>query len=136
MNSTRSRARQLRRTATDVERLLWRRLRFWQVDGYKFRRQQPLANYIVDFVCLQKRLIIEVDGGQHAQEVNHDAERDAWLRAQGLTILRFWNNDVLKNIDGVMEMIVKSLQSTPYLNPSPQGGRRKMQSKKFRLHIR
>jgi len=136
MNSTRSRARQLRRTATDVERLLWRRLRFWQVDGYKFRRQQPLANYIVDFVCLQKRLIIEVDGGQHAQEVNHDAERDAWLRAQGFTILRFWNNDVLKNIDGVMEMIVKSLQSTPYLNPSPQGGRTKMRPKKFRLHIR
>lgn len=136
MNPTCSRARQLRRNLTDVERLLWRRLRFWQVDGYKFRRQQPLGNYIVDFVCLQKRLIIELDGGQHAQEVNHDAERDAWLQAQGFTVLRFWNNDVLKNIDGVMEMIVKSLQSTPYLNPSPQGGRTKMRSKKFRLHIR
>jgi very-short-patch-repair endonuclease len=87
------------------------------------------GNYIVDFVCLQKRLIIEVDGGQHAPELNHDAERDAWLRAQGFSILKFWNNDVLKNIDGVVEMIVKSLQSTPYLNPSPQGGRTKMQSK-------
>jgi very-short-patch-repair endonuclease len=71
-----------------------------------------------------KRLIIELDGGQHAQEVNHDAKRDAWLRDQGFIILRFWNNDVLKNIEGVMEMIVKSLKSTPYLNPSPQGGRR------------
>src|SRR5687768_14893877 len=136
MDPRRSRARQLRRNPTDVERLLWQRLRFWQVDGHKFRRQQPLGVYIVDFVCLQKRLIIELDGGQHAQEATYDAGRDAWLRDQGFTILRFWNNDVLKNIDGVMEMIVKSLQSTPYLNPSPQGGRRKMQSKKFRLHIR
>jgi very-short-patch-repair endonuclease len=136
MNPTRSRARQLRRTPTDVERLLWRRLRFWQVDGYKFRRRQPLGNYIVDFVCLEKRLVIEVDGGQHAQEGNHDAERDAWLRAQGFTILRFWNNDVLKNIDGVMEMIVKSLQSTPYLNPSPQGGRKKTQTAKLQAQDR
>ena len=108
MNSTRSLARQLRRNSTAVERLLWRRLRFWQVDGYKFRRQQPLGVYIVDFACLQRRLIIELDGGQHAQEANYDAARDAWLREQGFTILRFWNNDVLKNIDGVMEMIVTS----------------------------
>jgi very-short-patch-repair endonuclease len=136
MNPTRSRARQLRRNPTDVERLLWRRLRFCQVDGYKFRRQQPLGNYIVDFMCLQRRLIIEVDGGQHAHEVNNDAERDAWLQAQGFIILRFWNNDVLKNIEGVMEMIVKSLQSTPYLNPSPQGGRRKMRSTNHPRQVR
>ncbi|MPZ78492.1 MAG: DUF559 domain-containing protein [Deltaproteobacteria bacterium] len=64
MNPTRLRARQLRRNPTDVERLLWQRLRFWQVDGCKFRRQQPLGHYIVDFVCLQKRLIIELDGGR------------------------------------------------------------------------
>ena len=136
MNPTRSRARQLRRNPTDVERLLWQRLRFWQVDDYKFRRQQPLGNYIVDFVCLQKKLIVELDGGQHADQMNYDTERDVWLRHQGFTILRFWNNDVLKNIDGVMETIVKGLQSTPYLNPSPQGGRTKRQSRKFRLHIR
>ncbi len=128
MNPTRSRARQLRRNPTDIERLLWQRLRFWQVDGYKFRRQQPVGNYIVDFVCLQKRVVIEVDGGQHAQEMNHDAVRDAWLHAQGFIILRFWNNDVVTNIDGVMELILKNLQDTPYLNPSPQGGRRKMRS--------
>jgi very-short-patch-repair endonuclease len=115
----------LRKNATDAERLLWHQLRFWQVDGFKFRRQQPLGPYIVDFVCLQKKLIIEIDGGQHMEQAQYDAKRDAWLRDQGFVILRFWNNDVLKNIDGVMEMIAKSLQSTPYLNPSPQGGRRK-----------
>jgi very-short-patch-repair endonuclease len=80
MNPTRSRAGRLRRNPTDVERLLWQRLRLWQVDDYKFRRQQPLGNYIVDFVCLQKRLVIELDGGQHADETDYDAERDAWLR--------------------------------------------------------
>jgi very-short-patch-repair endonuclease len=122
--SNRSRARQLRKNPTDAERLIWQKLRFWQVDGCKFRRQQPLGNYIVDFVCLEKRLIIEVDGGQHAEDANYDTDRDAWLRNQSFVILRFWNNDVLKNIDGVMEVIVKNLQSTPYLNPSPQGGRR------------
>jgi very-short-patch-repair endonuclease len=122
--SNRSRARQLRKNPTDAERLIWQKLRFWQVDGCKFRRQQPLGNYIVDFVCLEKRLIIEVDGGQHAEDANYDTDRDAWLRNQSFVILRFWNNDVLKNIDGVMEVIVKKLQSTPYLNPSPQGGRR------------
>ena len=125
MNSIRSKARQLRRNPTDVERLLWQKLRFWQVDDYKFRRQQPLGNYIVDFVCLQKRLIVELDGGQHADKANYDTQRDAWLRDQGFSILRFWNNDVLNNIDGVMELIVKSLQGTPYLIPSPQGGRKK-----------
>jgi very-short-patch-repair endonuclease len=125
MDPKQSRARQLRRNPTDVELLLWQRLRFWQVDGCKFRRQQPLGHYIVDFVCLHKRFIIELDGGQHAQEANYDAARDAWLREQGFIILRFWNNDVLKNIDGVMEMIVKGLQGAPYLNPSPRGGRKK-----------
>jgi very-short-patch-repair endonuclease len=124
MHEIRIRARQLRKNLTDAERLLWRRLRLWQVDGFKFRRQQPLGNYIVDFVCLEKRLIIEVDGGQHAQQANYDTDRDAWLRNQDFVILRFWNNDVLNNIDGVMEVIAKNLQSTPYLNPSPQGGRR------------
>ena len=122
--SNRSRARQLRKNPTDAERLIWQKLRFWQVDGCKFRRQQPLGRYIVDFVCLQKRLIIELDGGQHAERVDYDKQRDAWLHDQGFVVLRFWDNDVFKNIDGIMEMIGKNLQSTPYLNPSPQGGRR------------
>src|SRR3970040_1313227 len=121
MNQSRSRARQLRKNPTDAERLLWEKLRLWQVDGCKFRRQQPLDRYIVDFVCLQKRLIIELDGGQHAQQSDYDRERDGWLRDQEFDVLRFWNNDILRNIDGVMEMIAQSLKSTPYLGPSPQG---------------
>ncbi|MGH7875199.1 MAG: endonuclease domain-containing protein [Candidatus Binatia bacterium] len=124
MNKIRSQARVLRKNPTDAERLLWQKLRFWQVDGCKFRRQQSLGNFIVDFVCLERRLIIEVDGGQHAEQVNYDTDRDGWLRDQGFAILRFWNNDVLKNIDSVMEVIAKNLQSTPFLIPSPQGGRR------------
>jgi len=122
MNQIRSRARELRNNPTDAERLLWRQLRFWQLEGYKFRRQQLLGRYIVDFVCLEKRVVIEVDGGQHSQRV--DAERDAWLRNEGFIVLRFWNNEVLKDIDAVKEVVLKSLQSTPYLNPSPQGGRK------------
>lgn len=112
--------------------MLWRQLRLWQIDGYKFRRQQPLGHYIVDFVCLEKRLVVEVDGGQHAeQQMKYDSERDAWLAAQGFSVLRFWNDEVLKNIDGVKEIILNKLQSTPFLNPSPQGGRRRMARKKY-----
>jgi very-short-patch-repair endonuclease len=122
VNRLRARARELRNNPTDAERLLWSHLRFWQLDGYKFRRQQPLGSYIVDFVCLEKRLVVEVDGGQHSQAV--DAERDNWLRDQGFVLLRFWNNEVLKNIDGVREVILRNLLNTPYLNPSPQGGRK------------
>lgn len=124
MDQSRSRARQLRKNPTDAERLLWQKLRFWQVDGRKLRRQQPLGGYIVDFVCLERRLIVELDGGQHADRNAYDKKRDDWLRNQGFVILRFWNHDVLNNIDGVVEQILDTLKNTPYLNPSPQGGRR------------
>ena len=124
MDRLRTRARELRNNPTDAERALWGALRFWQLDGYKFRRQQPLGRYIVDFVCLEKRVVVEVDGGQHAQEATVDAERDRWLRDEGFIVLRFWNNEVLKNMDGVREVILRNLQSTPYLSPSPQGGRK------------
>jgi very-short-patch-repair endonuclease len=97
----------------------------WQIDGYKFRRQQPIGNYIADFVCFEKRLIVELDGGQHAVQSGYDAERDGWLRAEGFTVLRFWNNDVLKNLNGVTEKIFETLKSSPFLSPSPQGGRKK-----------
>lgn len=126
MNRIRSRARALRNNPTEVERLLWRQLRMWQLGGYKFRRQQPLGNYIVDFLWCEKRLIVELDGGQHAEQSDYDAERDAWLREQGFTVLRFWNNDVLKNIAGVTERIFDTLKSTPFLDPSPQGGRKEI----------
>jgi very-short-patch-repair endonuclease len=136
MNRIRSQARALRKNPTEVERLLWRHLRFWQLDCYKFRRQQPLGNYIVDFVCLEKRLVIELDGGQHTEQTNYDSTRDAWLRAEGFLVLRFWNNDVTQNIDGVKDLILKALESTPYLNPSPQGGRRKMKRRKVPERVR
>ena len=121
MNRLRARARELRKNPTDAERLLWQRLRYWQIDGCKFRRQQPLGRYIVDFICLEKRLVIEVDGGQHVHQADYDKERDGWLRDQGFAFLRFWNNDVIENMDGVTEVIAENLKSTPFLNPSPQG---------------
>ena len=124
MNESRSRARQLCKNPTDAERLLWQKLRFWQVDPRKFRRQEPLGGYIVDFVCLERRLIVELDGGQHADRNAYDKKRDDWLRNQGFVILRFWNHDVLNNIDGIVEQILDTLKNTPDLNPSPQGGRR------------
>jgi very-short-patch-repair endonuclease len=129
MNRIRSRARALRNNSTDVEKLLWRQLRMWQLEGYKFRRQQPLENYIVDFDCFEKRVIVEADGGQHAEQTRYDAERDDWLRAQGFVVLRFWNNEVVDNIEGVAEKIYQTLKRTPFLNPSPQGGRKKIGEK-------
>jgi very-short-patch-repair endonuclease len=94
-------ARTLRSNPTEAERALWKQLRLRQLEGYKFRRQQPLGRYIVDFVCFEKKLIIELDGGQHAEQVASDTARSAWIEAQGFRILRFWNHDGLKNIEAV-----------------------------------
>jgi very-short-patch-repair endonuclease len=102
---TRRNARSLRRDMTDAERLLWRHLRQRQVEGYKFRRQHPVGHYIVDFACLEACLIVEVDGGQHADRKGYDIQRTAWLKGQGFRVLRFWNTDVVDNIDGVREAI-------------------------------
>ena len=98
-------ARGLRNDTTDVERLLWRSLRNSQLEGVKFRRQQPIESYIVDFVSFEKRLVIELDGSQHAEQTEYDSQRDRCLRANGFTVLRFWNNDVLENIEGVLEIV-------------------------------
>jgi len=120
-------ARELRKNLTDAERALWRCLRLRQFDGNKFRRQQHIGKYIVDFVCLEKKLIIEVDGSQHSEQTDYDSMRDAWLKKQGFCVLRFWDNQVFNEIDGVKEMIIEALQGssyTPHLNPPPQGGRR------------
>jgi len=103
-----SAARALRASSTDVENLLWRQLRRKQFSGLKFRRQQPIDNYIVDFVCFEKRVVIEVDGGQHASERDKDAERDQYLMRNGFKVLRFWNTEVLQNMDGVLEVIGSS----------------------------
>jgi very-short-patch-repair endonuclease len=98
-------AQELRKKSTDAERLLWRHLRAKQLEGLKFRRQEPIGDYIVDFVCFDRSLIVEVDGGQHLQEKAKDDERTRWLEGQGFKVLRFWNNDVMKNIEGVLRVI-------------------------------
>jgi len=99
------RARALRVRQTDAERLLWSRLRNRQFAGYKFRRQEVIGIYIADFVCLEAKLIIELDGGQHNEQIDYDAERSGYLIRLGFKVLRFWNNDVLQNTDAVLEHI-------------------------------
>jgi very-short-patch-repair endonuclease len=99
---------------TKAEGRIWSRLRAHRFQGYSFRRQLPIGSYIADFVCLDARLIIEIDGGQHAStEAERDKKRDAWLRSQGFTILRYWNNDVLTNLTGVLEHIAEALSQLP-----------------------
>ncbi len=90
------------------------------MEAYKFRRQQQIGNYIVDFVCFEKGLIIELDGGQHATNMESDKKRDNWLRSEGFEVVRFWNTDVFENIEGVMET-VKNRLLAPSLSPSHQG---------------
>ena len=105
-------SRRLRRNATLAEQRLWYRLRSRSLCGTKFVRQEPIGPYIVDFVCRERRLVIEVDGGQHS-ECERDAIRDGWLRDHGYQVLRFWNNDVIENTDGVLEAIVEVLRASP-----------------------
>ncbi|HEY4164247.1 MAG TPA: endonuclease domain-containing protein [Dongiaceae bacterium] len=105
-------ARRLRRDMTDAEKRLWSRIRDRQISAFQFRKQVPIGSYIVDFCCLKEKLAIEVDGGQHSEMINTDAERTAWLEANGYRVLRFWNNDVLQNTDGVVEAIARLLSSS------------------------
>ena len=107
------RAKQLRENLTDVERLLWFSLRDRQLDDYKFRRQSPIGEYVVDFVCAECKLVVEIDGGQHAVQKTRDNRRSAWLEGQGYRVIRFWNNDVIENLDGVLEVILAALNQTP-----------------------
>ncbi|MBQ1783953.1 MAG: DUF559 domain-containing protein [Gammaproteobacteria bacterium] len=117
------RARELRRNQTPHEQALWHQLRAKRFDGCKFRRQQSLGPYIVDFVCFDKRLIIELDGSQHADQHDYDAERDAWLTQQGFRVLRFWNNQWTAQPESVLEAIWLALRQEPPLpNPSPTRG--------------
>ncbi|MFH1942905.1 MAG: endonuclease domain-containing protein [bacterium] len=113
-------ARRLRRDASEAEKALWRVLRGRNLEGLKFRRQYPMGNYIADFVCFEKRLIIEVDGGQHAVDTSGDERRDAWFRKEGFDVLRFWNHDVLTNVEGVVKVILERCnEPSPY--PLPEG---------------
>ena len=102
------RARQLRRDSTDAELALWRLVRGRRFSDYKFRRQVPLGLYIVDFVCLEQKLVVEIDGGQHSEAVGHDSARTEWLESQGFRVLRFWNNEALSNSDGIVEVTVQT----------------------------
>lgn len=104
-------ARRLRRAQTEAERVLWQRLRNRQLEGVKFRRQQPIGRFIVDFASLERGLVIEIDGGQHAQETKEasDRERTSWLEQQGYRVLRFWDNEVLTNLEGIVETIREAL---------------------------
>ena len=100
-------AKELRQQQTKAEKLIWTRLRYRQLKGTKFRRQQPIGKYIVDFVCFDDKIIVEIDGGQHneARTITRDIRRTMWLESQGFQVIRFWNNDVLQNIEGVLVKI-------------------------------
>ncbi len=118
-------ARALRRAETRAERRLWSRLRDRRLGGHKFRRQHPIGPYVVDFLCTEKWLAVEVDGGQHAARGTSDQARTCWLEARGIRVVRFWNNEVLENPGGVCSRLLEMLrhQSTPSPRPSPPRGR-------------
>jgi very-short-patch-repair endonuclease len=116
-------AKQLRQNQTDAENLMWRELRASRLQGFKFKRQVPLDKYFADFVCFEAKLIIELDGGQHNENA-HDVIRDKALREMGFTVLRFWNNDVLQNLEGVKLAIVEALSiASPHPSPLTLGER-------------
>ena len=119
-----SRPQQLRTNATEAERRIWYFLRNRQFEKFKFRRQHPIGVYIVDFVCLEQKLIVELDGGQHAERIPYDERRTRALREKGFRVLRFWNNDVMQNTDAVLEAVLAGLNAGPSPLPSPRNGER------------
>ncbi len=121
-STLRQNARNLRRNSTDAERRLWFNLRANRL-GFKFKRQVPIGTYIVDFVCFEKRLIIELDGSQHMDNQAYDMARSNWLHSRGFKVLRFWNNEVLQQTSSVLDAIIKILSTTSTTIrdiPSPQ----------------
>jgi very-short-patch-repair endonuclease len=109
----------LRINSTDAEKHLWQALRNRQLQDCKFRRQHPIPPYVVDFVCLEHRLIVELDGGQHAEALAYDAARTTFLERQGYRVLRFWNNEFLQSQQAVLETILQALS-----NPQPEGAQK------------
>jgi very-short-patch-repair endonuclease len=118
----RTRAKTMRHVPTDTEKKFWWLVRDRRLGGYKFKRQHPIGNYIADFVCLDAGLIVELDGSQHAEQREYDAERDAFFESQGFRVVRFWNAEFLKNQDGVARQLLALLDSKkpPHSNPLPR----------------
>lgn len=106
---------------TDAERALWARLRGRQLGGCKFRRQAPVGPYVLDFVCFEGKVVIELDGGQHALQAEKDERRTAWLQSNGFLVLRFWNHDVFTDMDVILEIIGRSVCDRAPTNLSPNG---------------
>ena len=104
---------------TDAERALWRHLRARQLQGWKFRRQYPIAGFIADFACVEAGLVIELDGGQHAEQMDYDKMRTGRMNAAGYRVLRFWNHEVLGNMEGVIDSIITAMLQ-PHPNPPLQ----------------
>ncbi len=105
----RARARDLRKNPTEAERILWQHVRRRQLGGFRFRRQHAIGPYIVDFYCFEERVAIEVDGGQHSRQAAYDAERTSFLESEGVRVLRFWNNQVLGEVEAVKHVILEVL---------------------------
>jgi len=118
------RARELRVDQTDVERRLWNELRGRRLGGWKWKRQVPRGPYVVDFLCVEAALVVELDGGQHAEAVAYDARRTAYLESLGLRVLRFWNPEAIENLDGVRETILHACGGVRSENPRPACGER------------
>jgi adenine-specific DNA-methyltransferase len=135
-STLKERARRLRREQTDAESKLWARLRSRQLLGFKFRRQFVVGTYITDFCCFQQRLIVEVDGGQHGSHTSADQRRTAFLVARGYRVLRFWDNEVMRDIDTVLEEIVRALSEAnaqPQPSPFPSPGGRGLKEEKRKV---
>jgi very-short-patch-repair endonuclease len=123
------RARELRKVSTPEEEALWRVLRGRRFAGFKFRRQEPMGRYIADFVCFRAKLVVELDGLQHLEQHDHDDNRDTWLKEQGFSVLRFWNEEWRSQPEAVLAVIGRALgggesgvEDAPHPNPSPTRG--------------
>jgi len=116
------RSRELRTNATKAERALWRQLRNRQIAGVRFNRQVPIGPYICDFVARTEKLVIELDGGQHCSQADYDSARTSFLSARGYRVIRFWNNDVLGNLEGVVKVIAAEFSDRPSPDPSRDAG--------------
>ena len=108
----------MRRDLTNAEKLFWWEVKDRRLDGHKFRRQHPIGPYIADFACIESKLVVEVDGGQHADAIAYDRQRDSYLQSQGFRVLRFWNADVLTNMESVIDTILVALNGKT-VSPSP-----------------